>query len=376
MTFTTIRTTAAAAAAVLFLAGCATAPQPPTAKADYKEFTDARWLPETAVRAPKDAKEAAVTTEEALKNGIHVFYGPHDTRFALNAEGNRLRVTESQTADKEPFLSWGAGAHTLFRNSKPVANTGAEEIRFLEDGRALIRFKGDANYFLAVAVRAYDVSGKPVRQYMRDGNNLPTALAWYTDKNAVFPEGSLVYQTTWWLGDDEIVMPAKAAFTGASSLERLTTTFTRGNLFCLPYVNHQGANPWGVTFDPVKRSRRAAEGGKWKVRTIRGNRVMELIPNDAVAAADIGIQPVNAGSMAVGFAEVAATDPAEFARQSKTVRRTMRVVPVRILKSNQPITDFRLRYNDTAAAAVKAASDKALEAKQYWEASSKKVILK
>lgn len=346
MTFTTIRTTAAAAAAVLFLAGCATAPQPPTAKADYKEFTDARWLPETAVRAPKDAKEAAVTTEEALKNGIHVFYGPHDTRFALNAEGNRLRVTESQTADKEPFLSWGAGAHTLFRNSKPVANTGAEEIRFLEDGRALIRFKGDANYFLAVAVRAYDVSGKPVRQYMRDGNNLPTALAWYTDK---------------------------------------------------------GANPWGVTFDPVKRGRRAAEGvfqvhpakrsvfcerddaaerpvpaegGKWKVRTIRGNRVMELIPNDAVAAADIGIQPVNAGSMAVGFAEVAATDPAEFARQSKTVRRTMRVVPVRILKSNQPITDFRLRYNDTAAAAVKAASDKALEAKQYWEASSKKVILK
>lgn len=153
MTFTTIRTTAAAAAAVLFLAGCATAPQPPTAKADYKEFTDARWLPETAVRAPKDAKEAAVTTEEALKNGIHVFYGPHDTRFALNAEGNRLRVTESQTANKEPFLSWGAGAHTLFRNSKPVANTGAEEIRFLEDGRALIRFKGDANYFLAVAVR-------------------------------------------------------------------------------------------------------------------------------------------------------------------------------------------------------------------------------
>lgn len=260
MTFTTIRTTAAAAAAVLFLAGCATAPQPPTAKADYKEFTDAQWLPETAVRAPKDAKEAAVTTEEALKNGIHVFYGPHDTRFALNAEGNRLRVTESQTADKEPFLSWGAGAHTLFRNSKPVANTGAEEIRFLEDGRALIRFKGDANYFLAVAVRAYDVSGKPVRQYMRDGNNLPTALAWYTDKNAVFPEGSLVYQTTWWLGDDEIVMPAKAAFTGASSLERLTTTFTRGNLFCLPYVNHQGANPWGVTFDPVKRGRRAAEG--------------------------------------------------------------------------------------------------------------------
>ena len=158
-----------------------------------------------------------------------------------------------------------------------------------------------------------------------------------------------------------------------------------------------------MTFDPVKRGRRAAEGvfqvhpakrsvfcerddavertvpaegGKWKVRTIRGNRVMELIPNDAVAAADIGIQPVNAGSMAVGFAEVAATDPAEFARQSKTVRRTMRVVPVRILKSNQPITDFRLRYNDTAAAAVKAASDKALEAKQYWEASSKKVILK
>ena len=234
MTFTTIRTTAAAAAAVLFLAGCATAPQPPTAKADYKEFTDARWLPETAVRAPKDAKEAAVTTEEALKNGIHVFYGPHDTRFALNAEGNHLRVTESQTADKEPFLSWGAGAHTLFRNSKPVANTGAEEIRFLEDGRALIRFKGDANYFLAVAVRAYDVSGKPVRQYMRDGNNLPTALAWYTDKNAVFPEGSLVYQTTWWLGDDEIVCPQRPPSQGPRHLSASPRPLPAATSFAFP----------------------------------------------------------------------------------------------------------------------------------------------
>ena len=80
--------------------------------------------------------------------------------------------------------------------------------------------------FVAFALRAYNISGIPVKQLLRDGNNRPAPLAWFVNKNDVFPEGSIAYLTTWWLGDDEIVIPAKTAFTGIVSPTSVTKTPT------------------------------------------------------------------------------------------------------------------------------------------------------
>ena len=60
-------------------------------------------------------------------------------------------------------------------------------------------------------------------------------------------------------------------------------------------------------------------------------------------SSDIGIQPINNDGIDVGFAEVV--------RGNKGQSR-MQVVPVRIVRNNQPITDFRLKFNAAAAQAI------------------------
>ena len=68
--------------------------------------------------------------------------------------------------------------------------------------------------------------------------------------------------------------------------------------------------------------------------------MLELNPAPGVESSDIGVQPINADSIGVGFAEV-------------MVGRRMNVVPVRILKNNKPIVDFRLKFNGVAASAMR-----------------------
>ncbi len=371
-------------------------------KANFSDFKDITWLPETSVRAPYNARELTVNALDALRKGVHVFYDTHDTRFSLTGTSDILTVTESAVAQNEGALSWGAGSDTLYRNGVAVKNQGGATAKVLEDGRILIRSAGDTNMFVAFALRAYNVSGLPVKQLLRDGNNRPAPLAWFVNKNDVFPEGSIAYLTTWWLGDDEIVIPAKTAFTGTKTLDELVKNFSGKRNYCLSYISHQNANPYGIEFDPVKLKRRqtiktgtsgtfrlkpvkkgifceaetdsmklltGTASGRWTVKSVRGTRVMELTPAQDVAVSDLGVQPVNSDAMTVGFAEI--KTPRAAKRGVKTVQYDTRIMPVRILHANQPITDFRLRFNDTAAAAVRRALTPADASRRAWNESHK-----
>ena len=398
-----LKTGTAALAAAILLAGCATSTtdgphyEP---KAKFNDFTDVTWLPETSVRAPYNAKEVAVDAMTALKAGIHVFYGTHDTRFALTNESGVERITENAAASSEGAVSWGAGADTLYRNGLAVSNGGASSIEPLTDGRILIRSAGQTDMFVAFALKAYDVSGLPVRQFLRDGNNRPSRLAWFVKRSAVFPAGSIAYQTTWWLGDDEVVTPSKSAFTGTRSFEELTRRYSSRLPYCLAYINHQAANPYGVVFDPVKQPRRRTlavgmtgtfqlqpvkrsvfcerdadsirmltgqAAGTWTLKKIRGTLVMELTTGSEVDSSDLGVQPVNRNATSVGFAEIRTPRASKTGKKAGAVQYDTRVVPVRILKANEPITDFRLRFNDTAAATVRSALAEADASEQYWK---------
>ena len=57
------------------------------------------------------------------------------------------------------------------------------------------------------------------------------------------------------------------------------------------------------------------------------------------------IQPVNAKSVGIGFAEVLTP--------KATTGYVRQVIPVRILKNNEPIADFRIKFNGIAADAVR-----------------------
>ena len=224
----------------------------------------------------------------------------------------------------------------------------------------------------------------------RNNNNQPDELAWFMPPEAKFPEGSVAYITTYWLGDDEIVQPSVSAFTGASTLEKLVAQFSTRSPFCLSYVSHVGATPYGVLFDrPVKRGSRRAklengtfllvavnsrsifcepveqgrkESGTWNITRIQGTRVLELHPNSSVESSDLGIQPVNQSSIGVGFAEVMRPG----ARSTK-----LSVVPVRIIRNNMPVIDFRLKFNPAAGEAIKTVLAQADAARTAYKAQDK-----
>ena len=120
------------------LAGCAsTVDNGPNyePKANFSDFKDITWLPETSVRAPYNARELTVNALDALRKGVHVFYDTHDTRFSLTGTSDILTVTESAVAQNEGALSWGAGSDTLYRNGVAVKNQGGAPAKVLEDGR-------------------------------------------------------------------------------------------------------------------------------------------------------------------------------------------------------------------------------------------------
>ncbi|MGN1209943.1 MAG: hypothetical protein ACI4SV_06540, partial [Duodenibacillus sp.] len=96
--------------------------------------------------------------------------------------------------------------------------------------------------------------------------------------------------------------------------------------------------------------------GSWRITRIQGTRVLELTPESSVEMSDLGVQPVNRHSVGVGFAEI----------QSG---KTKRVIPVRIIRNNQAVTDFRLKFNNVAADAVADALEKAVRSKNAHDAN-------
>lgn len=376
----------------LILTGCASTQntiQPTQPKATYQEFTDVTWKPETEIRAPYRSSEIQLSTQQILSEGIYAFFDTHRSLFQLTKHPDgTMKAVETVEVAGHRALTWGAGASTLYRRGRAVENAGEMTATTLEDGRLLLQNTGKAPFNMALYLRAFNIAGKPIRHFLRNNNNQPDDLAWFMPETAVFPAGSVAYLGTYWLGDDEIVRPSKNAFTGARTLENLIRRFSRNTPFCLSYVNHQGAHPYGVLFkEKLRRSRRdqetSAQGefhlvpvknasvfcepipeseqahGSWQIVRIQGTRVLELIPTDAVECSDLGIQPINKDSTDVGFAEVMVkTDKGE----------RLNVVPVKILRNNQPIVDFRLKFNATAAQAIEKHLTDADRARQNHEA--------
>ena len=372
------------------LVACSSMPSeqtPPTARAHYSEFTDSTWQPESYVRAPYGAAEIVLPITQALMDGAHAFDGTDESVFRLESSGDETYVvTETRHGAGEKALSWGTGASVLYRNGLAVTDWGKANARLLPDGRLLVKVRGKADVNYAVKLTAYNIAGKPIRQILRDANNQPDTLAWYMREDKVFPSGSVAYRFTYWLGDNEVIQPFGNAFTGASTLEKLLKNFTGNQPYCLSYIDHTRAHPYAVAFEKdgatAKRSavlrnkKRAVRSvqvpekgryvlynadpealfcqksadattvsGNWTIQTIHGTRVLEMTRPDTVAESDLGIQPVNAKSVGIGFAEVLTP--------KATTGYVRQVIPVRILKNNEPIADFRIKFNGIAADAVR-----------------------
>lgn len=365
--------------AALLVSGCTLGPSY-SPRAHYSTFTDYTWTPETRARAPLALRELKTDAITIFTAGVHAFYDDRESRFVLEpgALPGEFLVTESRGKTEESAIGLGADVPFLYRNGRAVPYSSPVSVKALPDGRLLMQSKNPA-VNAAVRVRAYDVRGKAAMHLMRTLGNQPSRLAYYTRDTYIFRRGSKAYQLSYWLGDDEIVGTSRNAFTGAPTLEKLLAQFSgKRTPFCLPFVSHQQARPYGLLFDtnPATGRRTASaprsgtfslvpvdseslfcqrEGtgsaatGTWKMRLIHGTRVIELTPDATVESANIGIQPVNRNAVSVGFAEVLRPGPVKAG-----VARTQ-VIPILILKNNREIVDFRLLYNEKAAEIMRSA---------------------
>ncbi len=375
-------------------------------KNHYSTFTDATWLPEKTIRAPYGSPEIYPDIIDVMTRGIYAFYGTEESKLSImkTSVPGLYAGNESQRRI-EPTLSFSKGSSTVFRNGNPIPSLNNITASKLEDGRLMFSSSGKASINVAVKLRAFNVSGKPVLHFIRNASNQPDDLAWYMDPNITFPAGSEAYVFTYWLGDDEIVVPASNSFTGTKSIEELMNRYSKKVApLCMNYIHSRATTPYGVMFPALsttptrvtkeitnaqgkvirrvtttERPKAAPTGtltllkarsdaifceipketslarATWKMRSIQGTRVMEIIPDKNVSPADVGIQPINQSSVGVGFAETI--------RVHKGVRST-NVVPVNILRNNRPIVEFRLKFNEPAAAAVRKALVQAAQVKQ------------
>ena len=68
-------------------------------------------------------------------------------------------------------------------------------------------------------------------------------------------------------------VPIYGSFTGTRSIEQLIATFSRKTPFCLSYVSHQFATPYGVVFNrknSMRSARRASASGTFSLAPVNG----------------------------------------------------------------------------------------------------------
>ena len=91
-----------------------------------------------------------------------------------------LSPLRGATASRKPYMtspsivSHGApGAASLYRKSRPVAAQSPVTAQKLADGRIMLSTQGTGAVNMAVSLHAYNIAGRPIRQFLRNGNNRP-----------------------------------------------------------------------------------------------------------------------------------------------------------------------------------------------------------
>lgn len=320
--------------------------------------------PKVDVEPVADARPVTVVAVDALKGeGLFHLQGTRmvNLRISGNAQGDRHPL-------KETTLEGGVGA---FNNNIDVAHfvrdgerraIGEPSFAIPEaDGSVQLVYQGPSPLHLKVSMRGYDVSGLPIRNFLRTTSNYSYPEAARAG-DARFPKGSVAYLSTVRFQDDVLMLPRKESFTGASDTRQMVSNFSRETPFCLSYEDRNGARPYAVMFrDPAatKAGRvqlyaakpgtmfcaRATEvvlaEGTWEEVTIGGTKAVVLSFGANVDPLDTGVIDVEREAARIAFIEPRKGAPG--------------VRPGKLYKAGARIADYQYRFNGTAAAAVRSA---------------------
>jgi len=320
-------------------------------------------LPEVDVKPVAGATPLNIATLDALKGeGVFHFAGTRTVNLRINGnpQGERFPLAET-TAD---------GAVGAFNNNIDVAHFVRDGERRpigqpsfavpAADGSVQLVYQSSSPLHMKVTLKGYDVSGLPIRNFLRTPENFSRPEAARVGE-AKFPAGSVAYLSTVRFQDDVLMLPRRESFTGASNTRQMVANFSRDTPFCLSYEDRNGARPYAMMFRDANAARgrvqlyaaksgtmfcaRASENalaeGTWEETTVGGTKAVVLSFGANVDPLDTGVTDLEREAARIAFIE--------------PHKGTLGVRPGKLYRAGARITDYQYRFNGAAAAAVRAA---------------------
>jgi hypothetical protein len=308
------------------------------------------------------AKSLPLASLEAFKgDGVYYFNGSHVVNLRVDgkqASGDRFALMETSSDASGGAFNGNIDVANFVRDGerRPVGRPGFAIPG--PDGTVTLAYAGQTPLHLKVKLQAYDVSGLPVREFLRTADNFPRPDAARAGTTA-FPAGSVAYLATVRFADDTLVLPKRESFTGAKTTTEFVHNFSRQIPFCLSYDDRNGAKPYAMFFKTTAGKKgsvvlygakpgtlfcdrdgpQSVAEGEWEERSVGGTKAIVVSFSAAIDPLDTGVTHVERESARIAFIE--------------PTKGTMGVRPGKLYQAGQRINDFQYRFNKVAADTIR-----------------------
>jgi hypothetical protein len=318
-------------------------------------------LPEADVAPVANARPLGLAAIDALKGeGLFYFSGKRmvNLRISGGAQGDRHPLAEVGADDAVGSFNGNIGVRNFVLNGERVPVGQPSFAVPTPDGGMQLVYRSQSPLSLKVNLRSFDVSGLPIRNFLRTPENFSEPDAERAGE-AMFPPGSVAYLSTVRFQDDVLMLPRRESFTGAASTRQMVSNFSKENPYCLAYEDRNGARPYAMMFRDASAPRgrvqlyaakpgtmfcaRASEDvvaeGTWEEVTVGGTKAVVLSFGANVDPLDTGLMEVEREAARIAFIEPRKGAPG--------------VRPGKLFRAGARIADFQYRFNSVAASAVR-----------------------
>ena len=320
-------------------------------------------LPSIDLKPIAGARPLDVAAFDALKeDGIYYFSGTRMVNLRVNGqpEGDRYPLVQTSTDSAVGAFNSNINVRYFVRDGerRPVGQPSFAVPA--EDGSVQLVYQSSSPLNLKVAIKGYDVSGLPIRDFLRTPENFAVPEGARAGESR-FPAGSVAYVSTVRFQDDVLMLPKKESFTGAANTRQMVANFSKETPFCLSYEDRDGARPYAMMFrEPggvrgrvqlyaakagtmfcARDSEQVLAEGSWEEKTVGGTKAVVLSFGAGVDPLDTGVTDVEREAARIAFIEPTKGAPG--------------VRPGKLYQAGARIADHQYRFNAKAAAAVRAA---------------------
>ena len=346
----------AAVISALFAAGTTLAQTQP------QQVAAARFAAPEEVQPVPGARPLDMKSIDALRGeGIFYFSGARavNLRAGDKAQGDKYPLSESTTDLGVGAFNGNIDVHNFVRDGERWAIGQPTFAVPASDGSVHLIYNATHPLQMAVSIRAYDVAGLPIGDFLRTAENYSRPEAARTG-GAKFPPGSVAYIADVRFVDDVLMLPRRESFTGAADVKQMIANFSRDTPFCLSYQDRDGATPYALHFRgagtkgrtelyPAKNgtmfcsraSEKPVAEGTWEERKVGGTRALVLSFGANVDPLDTGVTRVEREAALIAFIEPTKGAPG--------------VRPGKLYRAGARIVDYQYRFNSTAATAIRTA---------------------